>query len=250
MTCLEVRERLTEHSLGLLTKVDASEVERHLEWCAGCRKEAGELEEGAASMALAMPVEDPRPSLEARVVDRLQGAAGRVMPGRRSRTSGRLVAVTLAAALVAVGAMGWAIAERQHALSLAATVSAKEAQVARLAQLLEGFRGRGDTFTASLAPAPGSQGRGGGSAVISSASNLNDFIFVDVLLPGSPRGPFTVQLVDNKSALKMGQLVRMREGDWVLYKQTKRDLSRLVSVTILDGTSRTVLTGVVQPYSK
>src|SRR5436190_20219424 len=62
VTCLEVRERLTEYALGLLTKVDASEVERHLEWCAGCRKESAELEEGAARMALALPVIDPQSS--------------------------------------------------------------------------------------------------------------------------------------------------------------------------------------------
>jgi hypothetical protein len=247
VTCLEVRERLTEHALGLLTKVDAAEVERHLEWCAGCRKESAELEEGAARMALALPMESPAPSLETRVVDRVRSAAGRIPPGARHRVRA-LVAVTLAAALLAVGAMGWAIAERGHVQKLNQTLSAKEAQVSNLGKALESFKGWGKTFTADLDPAPGV--RGGGSAVISSAPNVDDFIFIDVVLPGNQRGPFVVQIVDNRSAMRVGRtLVRQPEGDWVMFDRTGRDLSRVVTITVLDSASRTVLTGTVHPYA-
>ena len=55
MTCLQVRDRLTDFALGLLTTPEATEVERHLAWCPGCRREAAELHEGAVQMALALP---------------------------------------------------------------------------------------------------------------------------------------------------------------------------------------------------
>lgn len=242
MTCLEVRERLTEHALGVLPKVDATEVERHLEWCAGCRKESAELEEGAARMALALPVETPGPTLESRVVGRVLSAAGTI-PSTGRRRSGRLVAVTLVAALLAVGAMGWAIAERGRVQTLQQTVSAKEAQLRNLARL-DLVKGRGQTFTAKLVPALG--GRGGGSAVISSAPG-DDWVFIDVLLP-SAEGPFIFQLVDNKSALSAVRLRKATEGDWVRYWRTDQDLSHVVSVTVLDNQSRTVLRGQVRPY--
>jgi hypothetical protein len=243
MTCLEVRERLTEHALGLLAKVDASEVDRHLEWCAGCRKESAELEEGAARMALALPVEPPPASLETRIVDRLRTASGRISPVGRRRAR-VLVASTLAAALLAVGAMGWAVAERRHAESLEAEVSAKQAQVIAFARALESFQGRGKTFRANLVPALG--GRGGGSAVIASAPRQEDFVLIDVLLPGA-KGPFWFQIVNNESALKAVPLGRAAGGNWIRYWRTKKDLSGAVSITVLDSNSKTILSGMFNP---
>jgi putative zinc finger protein len=246
VTCLEVRERLTEYALGLLTKVDASEVERHLEWCAGCRKESAELEEGAARMALALPVIDPRASLETQVVDRVRSAAGRVPAGGRHRAR-VLVAATLAAALLAVGAMGWAVAERRHVQTLQARVRHANAQLHSTAQALNSFKGQaGKTSTAHLASRGG---RGGGSAVIFSAPGVKDQIVVSVLIPGG-KGPYVVQLVDNRSAIKVGRLElgHRVEGDWFMWVEVNHDLSRVVTITVLDSESRTVLTGRVQPY--
>lgn len=249
MTCLEVRERITEHALGLLTKVDASEVERHLQWCPGCRKESSELEEGAARMALALPMADPSPSLETRVVERVRAAAGRIPAGGRG--GGRLVAVTLAAALAAMGTTGWAIAERNHAQTLQERVTRTDQRLRSTAQALDSFKGRaGRTTTARLAPAPG--GRGSGSAVIFSAPGVKDQIVISVLIPGG-KGPYVVQLVDNSSAIKLGRLElgkRLVEGDWFMWKLIGQDLSRVVTITVLDNESRTVLTGTVKPYTR
>jgi hypothetical protein len=246
VTCLEVRERLTEYALGLLTKVDASEVERHLEWCAGCRKESAELEEGAARMALAIPVVDPRSSLETQVVDRVRSAAGRVPSAGRHR-GGRLVAAALAAALLAMGATGWAIAERKHVQTVQERLRYVNAQLHSTAEALNAFKGRaGKTSTAHLASRGG---RGGGSAVIFSAPGVKDQIVVSVLIPGG-KGPYVVQLVDNGSAIKVGRLElgHRVEGDWFMWKLISQDLSRVVTITVLDSESRTVLTGRVQPY--
>src|SRR6185503_11039295 len=100
MTCMEVRERLTEHAVGVLSKPDAREVERHLEWCAGCRKEASELFDGAASMAFALPMSNPPSSLEGRIVERFRMSTGKAPAPPRGRLW-VLAAATLTAALLA-----------------------------------------------------------------------------------------------------------------------------------------------------
>jgi hypothetical protein len=245
VTCLEVRERLTEHALGLLARVDAAEVERHMEFCAGCRKESAELEEGASRMALALPTADPPASLETRVVDRVRMAAGSLPVISRKR-GGRLVAVTLAAALLAMGATGWAIAERREVQTLKEQVSEKQAQLSSFAKALESFRGRGRTFKANLAPVPG--GQGGGSAVIASAPGLDDFVFIDVLLPGS-KGPFRFQIVDDRSALKAVEMLKGSAGNWIRFWRTNKDLSGALTITVLDSNSRAILSGAVRPYA-
>jgi Putative zinc-finger len=245
VTCLEVRERLTEHALGLLSKVEATEVARHLEWCAGCRKESAELEEGASRIALALPIAQPPSSLETRVVDRLRTASGRIVPGSRRRMR-VLLAATLAAALLAMGATGWAIAERGHVQTLKEQVTAKQAQLNAFANALESVRGRGTTFKANLAPALG--GRGGGSAIMATAPGLDDFVFIDVLLPGT-KGPFWFQIVSNKSALKAVRMLRATAGSWIRYWPTNKDLSGAVTITVLDDQSRTVLSGTFRPYA-
>jgi Putative zinc-finger len=245
VTCLEVRERLTEHALGLLAKVDASEVERHLEWCAGCRKEAAELEEGASRVALALPIADPPSSLETRVVDRLRTASGRIVPGGRRRIR-VLLAATLAAAMLALGATGWAIAERGHVRSLEEQVLATRSQVHRLARALDSFKGQAGRVTrASLIPAPGT--RGTGSAVIFTAPGVRDQVVVGMVLPSAARGPYVVQLVDDRSAIKVGRLEKRVEGDWFMWESINQDLSRVVTITVLDGASRTLLAGTFQP---
>ena len=247
MTCLEVRERLTEYALGLLSRVDATEVERHLDWCAGCRKESAELEEGAARMALALPMETPRGSLETQDVDRVRSAAGRIPVGGHRRAA-RLVALALAAALLAVGATGWAIAERRHVQTLQQQVTATEAQLHRVARALNIFKGQAGTIaTARLSPSPG--GRGSGSAVIFSAPGVQDQIVVGMVLPAGARGPYTVQLVDDRSAIKIDGLQKTVSGDWFMWKLRSQDLSRVVTITILDSTSGTVLKGRVIPLA-
>lgn len=247
MTCLEVRDRLTEHALGVLPRADGREVERHLETCAGCRKESAELVEGAATMALSLPAARPPVFLEDRVVDRFR-VATRQAPqpsGRRLRV---LAAAALAAALLAVGSMGWAIAERNHAQTLKETVAAKNAQVRHLAEAIASFEGRGRTLQASLSPRVGVQG--GGSALIFTAPGVNDLIFVDIVLAQETTGPYMVQLVNGERAINGGKLQKTVEGDWLLPNPfSAEDLSGVLSVTVLDESGGVVLTGRVRPYA-
>jgi hypothetical protein len=105
VTCLEVRELLPEHAIGVLTRAEAGSVERHLEWCAACRKEAGELQRAAATLAFSVAPVEPPVELEDRVVDAVRAAAGRRghAPPRRSRVA----AAAVLAAMLALAGVGW-----------------------------------------------------------------------------------------------------------------------------------------------
>jgi anti-sigma factor RsiW len=77
VSCLAIREQLAEHALGVLGRRERGEVERHLEWCAACRKEAGELQRAAATLAYSVAPSDPPADLGDRVAEAVRAAAGR-----------------------------------------------------------------------------------------------------------------------------------------------------------------------------
>ncbi|MFB3739371.1 MAG: anti-sigma factor, partial [Candidatus Velamenicoccus archaeovorus] len=74
MSCLEVREQLPEFAVGVLPPAERAEVERHLAWCAGCRKEAGELGAAAATFAFTLPQTEPPAGLADRIVAAIRRA--------------------------------------------------------------------------------------------------------------------------------------------------------------------------------
>jgi hypothetical protein len=257
VTCPEVRERLTEHALGLLPKPDQREIERHLEWCPGCRKESAELAEGATAVALAITPVDPPTTLEGRIVERLRVFTGRSATPSRFKIRA-LTAATLVAAMLAASAFGWALAERgklqTETQRLQARIQAAEDLTERLAvahqSVVEILPETGaKNFLATLAPPIGQQG--GGSAFISSQDQALDQLFVNVALPTDADGPYLVQLLDGKQALRAGYLTppAQADGDWTLSFWCGYDLSKIIAVTVLNHrTGATVLTGAVQRY--
>src|SRR6476619_852106 len=68
VNCPAVRDRLPEHALGIADHHDVHAVERHLAWCAACRKEARDLERAAATLAFAPAPAAPPRELEERIV--------------------------------------------------------------------------------------------------------------------------------------------------------------------------------------
>jgi anti-sigma factor RsiW len=245
VTCLEVRDRLTEHSIGVLSKADAREVERHLEWCPGCRKEAAELLEGAASMALAMPVAEPPSSLEGRIVERFRMAAGRAPVPHRGRLR-VLLAAAVVAAIAVSGTTGWAIA-KQGTQTLHEKVTKAVTQNKDFARLVNSLKGNGRVFTGTLMAPTGD--RGFGQAIVFSAPK-EGFVLVDIPVLPEHGGPFSLQLV-GKGVIDAG-LVNPTTGDHpvVLRWFTDEPLSKMTTVTVIDqSTGAVVLTGKLIPYT-
>jgi predicted anti-sigma-YlaC factor YlaD len=259
MNCVEVRDRLTEHALGVLNEDAGRQVERHLEWCAGCRKEATELAEGAEILGHSLTPARPPAALEERVVYRLMMAAGRRPHPSRRRTVRVLVAATLAAAMVALGAVGWGFAERRQALNaieeLERVQGVQDRLVAIVDDLQQQFQVAGRIFQARLYP--GTRDQAAGAAVVLSPQEGTGFIVVQVVTPLDPSlAPFVAELRDDAGhTLRVGQLVPQRSGGYVLQniklesnpsRPGAVDLERLTSISILDRTGVPVLLG---PFS-
>lgn len=255
MTCVEVRDRLTEHALGALGPEESSAVERHLEWCAGCRKESEELMEGQAAVAMSLQPVSPPSSLEQQVVSAVTDAAGTRAPSAASpshRASGHhlirnLAVAALAAALLAVFSLGWAVAERQHAQDVErATATRVSTLNERIARVVKGVGGW--PYQARLLATAGSQGFG--TAIIVAAPNKDDFIFVDVFPPAPDTGPYTVRL-ENKDGkiLSTGELKPTKSGDLVYLEFTGLDLSQGAHLLVLNRSQAMVMTGEVHPYT-
>lgn len=246
MTCLDVRGRLTEHSLGLLSPVDARGVERHLEWCAGCRKESEELREGAAMMAMALPTAEPPDWLQSRIVDRIVSAAGTGRAPSRSRIR-MLAAATLTAVLLAVGATGWAIAERGQAQSIREATAEQVRRAEVLERLLESLEA--NPLEANLLPVL--DGQGSGRVVIFSDTEEADFIHASVSLIDPQEGEYTIQMKDpDGRVLSAGRLDRSPQGVLIFYEFSGRNLSRGTSITVLDAAGRPVMKGMVHPAAE
>jgi hypothetical protein len=256
VSCLQVRDRLSEYVLGSLPPTEARQIERHVQRCAGCAKEVQELREGAATVALGIPIVQPSALLEERIVRRVQASAGRdPATGWRRRAAARrtiraLVVATAAALLLAFGAMGWAVAERHQARDSQQARTEATQKVNRLTQLLQSP----GNFQARLLPpvpsvVPGSS-LDEGTALIYRSHRGADFILVDVFLGASQSGPYRANLLNAEGrSISGGELHVTNNGDWVFYEQSGRDLSRGVAVVVLDKDGKLILFGRVHPVA-
>ena len=93
--CADVREVAPEFALGVLDAEARADVLLHLDHCASCQRQVGELSEMADSLVLLAPEAEPPAGFERRVLGAMDDSARR----RRWRTA-KLVAVTAAAAVI------------------------------------------------------------------------------------------------------------------------------------------------------
>jgi Putative zinc-finger len=253
MTCGEVRDRLPELALGVLEPREATEIDRHVSWCAACRKESAELTGAAAVLAYAAAPAEPPQDLEQRVVDLVHAQArhgGRAhTPGRR----GRLAVAAAVAAMVAVSGLGWgavmagkAARSEQQATVMSQRSSAAEQRFAGLLRTMEFTDPRNEVFLGTLAPGAG--GSGGGSAFTLVSPDFIDMAVVMVNGLPAPKPaalPYEVRLIGPSGrALLVGKIGSLDSGGGkIVAQEFDRDLDGYGRVVVTDAAGRVVLSG-------
>ena len=251
--CLPVRERLAEYALSNLDRDERAFVERHLEWCAGCRKEAAELTSAAAVAGASLPQADPPAELEDRVVRAVRAAAGAPPRRRRVRAVAVLVAATLA--LLGVG-VGWGASmvqdarQREHQAVLRADQFAT-----RLHHLINVVVPKPQTHVgprdhlkeAQLAPTPGREG--GGSAAVFLSPVRQDWALVVVGGLSARGAPYHVSMRDQYGTFTyVGTIGKLdSSGDASLWHEYEQRLNGFTDVIVKDRTGRIVLSGSIAP---
>jgi hypothetical protein len=261
VTCAEVRDNLGEHALGLLPSEEQREVERHLQWCAGCRKESAELLDGMEAVAMSLPPADPPFPLEHQVVKRVSAAAGRVRARKYRRGMKVLAAAALGAAVLASSAVGWGVRQRSQA-DLAqrqlGNVKQQTADTSKLIRQMQGqLNGAGKLYESSLFPL--SRREEGGNALMFGDPDGRGWVFVDVVAPLDPSsGPFTVNLVSaTGQRLAVGTLTKTSNGDYILIRYNLPhdftrpnavELSQVMALEVIDRLGTRLLTGTVHQF--
>lgn len=254
MICTAVRDRMPELALGSLPAREALVVDRHLSWCAACRKEAGDLHGAAGLLPYALAPVVPPEDLEERVVAVVREAAGGLGSPATSRR-GHSAGAAVIAALVAVAALGWGAVmagradrfrdQARHALEAQALANERLADFFRQQQFQDPHN---DVFLGTLAAPPGSAA--GGAVLALTSPSGADFAIVSVngLSTEEAAGlPFTVTLesTDGESAT-VGKIDRLDTGGGSdVGRRFKRDLSGLTHVLVRDADGNVVMFGTL-----
>jgi len=256
VTCLEVRELLPEHAIGVLGELEHQRVQRHLKTCAGCRKEAGDLGQAASTLAFAVAPAPLPEGLDDRVVARVRRAAG--APGTRRRA--RTATVALVAAALVFGSLGWGavMAGRAERFADRAAQAQREQAIAieHFQQVLGnvipgGSLSDNETHIGQLAPV--AAGTGGGFALQLVSPRILDFVMVIVNGLDDPSVlPLRVQLVNDRGrVLRAGRIDALdANGGAEVYHQFRtQGLGGFTTVNVVDAAGRLVLTGTVDQSS-
>jgi hypothetical protein len=243
MDCPVVREQLAEHVLGTLEDDRRRFVDRHLEWCAGCRKEMAELAEGAAVVVSALSPAEPPGGLEDRVAEAIKEAAGRRERRRRPKVG---LAAAAVAALVAVGAFGWAMAmsgrlsDAQRA-AVSAEDRAKQFEIVLREILIEADDGR---ILSSDLIGVGAAAGGGRGILFDSPGGLDWALVIAGGLPVE-RGPYVAYVTTGGERHRLGRLSPSSPGEMAVYRIFSHDVSGAHWISVRDRSGNTVLRGSV-----
>lgn len=243
MDCSTVRELLAEHALDTLEEDRRRFVDRHLEWCAGCRKEMGELVEGAAVVVTALAPAEPPADLENRVVRAIKEVASR--RGRARRPRAGLVAAVVAA-LVAMGAVGWAVAMTGRVSELQDAAGSAEVRARQFENVLRDILIEADDGRILSAELVGvGDAVGGGRGIVFDSPGGIDWALV--LAGGLPKeeGPYRAYLTIGGQRHRVGRLSPSSPGEVAVYRIFSSDVSEARWVSIRDSSGNTVLRGSV-----
>jgi len=253
VNCVAIRERLTERAFGSGSDDDGQSVERHLAWCAACRKEAGQLEHAAATLAFALAPTSPPIELEDRVVREVRSVAVRRSPLPRR---GRLAVGLAVAAMLAISGLGWGavMAGRAERFRETAQLAKQQtaAALAKFAVLISNpeFSEPGNrVFMGTLGTARG--GTAGGSALTLASPSTPDIAIVMVNGLHGPGTPLQVFLISDRGrVLGIGRIASLDSGgNAILERQFNIDLSPFTGIEVRDKDGTVVLRGSVRASS-
>lgn len=237
MDCPAVRDLLSEHVLGTLNAHASRLVDRHLVWCAGCRKEAAHLADGVAGFAMAASAPEPPPDLEDRVVAAVASAGRISSPARpRARPRGAVVAAAVAAVL-AVGSVAWAVTLAGRVDELEVQAAAARSAVDRFEEVVRELGGRDRVRGADLS----GRGRAEGRALVYDG----DQDWVLVVATGLPerRGPYQAYLTTSGGRVAIGRLASQPPGELATARIFPGAVSAFRGVVVVDAAGSPVLEG-------
>jgi len=249
VNCPAVRDRLAEHALGVADHHDVHAIERHLAWCAACRKEARDLERAAATLAFAPAPAAPPRELEERIV----AAARRDRPSPPMTKPGRgrrFGVVLVAAALTIAGLGAGAVLGRRDAPPPGKPSTQAQQQDAAFERFQRIIQSAGPDTKAAvglLTPSGKVPWRGAALVIVSPSGDDQVVVTVDGL--PRARGPYRIALTDGHGHAVPVAVVRHLDkgGGAMKGRVVARDLTEYVRVVVTDARGRIVLTGVLDP---
>ena len=249
MNCPAVRDLLPEHALSTLGPRERVGVQRHLAWCAACRKEAAGLEEAGAIFGFAAAPAQPPPELEERIVGAVHARSAKEnLTRRRVRFLG--TAATLAA-VVALAGLGWGAVMASRVSDAERRTEAAEQQQ----EQGEGVRAllsdrlltapRDRLLFAWLVPNDGAHTDGWGYVVASPGQP--DVVGVNLVgLPQDSAMPVRVWLTGDDAAGDRILVARARgdaSGGLEQARRIDRDLSSVTVMVVKDADGHVLLSG-------
>jgi hypothetical protein len=257
VNCLSVRERLTEQVLGVLPKAERTVLDRHLEWCAACRKEAGELQRAAATLAYSVAPVEPPAELEDRVVDAVRSAAGRRRASAPRRS--RVAAAGVLAATLALSGLGWGavMAGRAERAERQARDAQEQQQRAirnfqdLINNELPGLDPEAIVEVSTLLSPSLQAGRGDALVILSPSGDDLAFVLVDGLTEmRSAQLPLRVRLASEDSTnFLVGEIRTLDQaGGGGVFTTFHEELDKVSAVVIRDARGRVVLRGTLSVY--
>jgi Putative zinc-finger len=199
MNCTVARDRLSEHALGVVGGREADALERHLEWCAACRKEARDLRRAAAVLPFSLAPAEPPADLEDRIVDAVRAESGRGRPAVNAPRRSRLATVAVLAAALAVSGLGWGavMAGRASRAEQTADEAAERSQraIVDFSEILEGLELSDADVQLGLLAATESGGSASGTAATIVVPRADDTVLLVMSgLDAERDAPYTIEL--------------------------------------------------------
>ena len=254
MNCLAVREHLAEHALGVLPDGDLA-IDRHLEWCAACRKEAGELQRAAATLAYSVATVEPPEELEERVVSVVRDAAGRRRAAAPRRS--RVAAAGVLAAMLALSGLGWgAVMAGRAERAEDRAAEALEGQRVAIRRFLQVFQlqevdPEAIPEVSTLLSPRLREGRGDALVLLSPSGDDLAFVLVSGLTQmRASQLPLEVRLVGNGAReLVVGKIKTLNSGgEGGAYRTFTEELRGFSAVVIRDARGKVLLNGTLSVY--